>query len=476
MDNKSSISSSKYICSTLDNISLNSNIFLTQVNEALNILNLSALSIVVPILKIKNKISMKLNELSRETREKQQDQEYNENTTHSDDSNIENPINPKNEKADDKIMLFCEQIQNNINLFTSLSNSEAYENIIKSFNELMPDNEMFIERDKKILNLSNNAMSSNLNNSTNKNNNYYDNSQGKLIQNEENDEEDEEGMNHKVNAIHKHIVKKKKKPLRKIHGGHQSTLQRNKEQINKLFNKDLNNLNINTNTNVNTNSSLKNIKEYSSSPPSITTIKKKIPTRKQQKEIDLLNMIQRDYPTNSYIQKASKSFLSRRLYKKVIYQHVFNYYENGYIDDKKVKTGGESGFYKNCKISFKFAGDKIQNVDKLEEFIGKEFRQAFIKLNEEENEYIIAGKIGCSIYELIEKIFKKNMLKHFSISSATLEFYEFYEELVNEFNEKEENVKIISCDEKTLKHIREDWKNLQICRDYVRQKKQQHAI
>ena len=52
-----------------------------------------------------------------------------------------------------------------------------------------------------------------------------------------------------------------------------------------------------------------------------------------------------------------------------------------------------------------------------------------------------------------------------------MEFYEFYEELVSEFNDKEKNVRIIFCDEKILKHLREDWKNLEIVRDFVRKKK-----
>ena len=69
MENKSSISSSKYISSTLDNVTLNSNIFITQMKEALNILDSAALSIIIPILKIQNKILNKL--IEEENRIKQ---------------------------------------------------------------------------------------------------------------------------------------------------------------------------------------------------------------------------------------------------------------------------------------------------------------------------------------------------------------------------------------------------------------------
>ena len=54
---------------------------------------------------------------------------------------------------------------------------------------------------------------------------------------------------------------------------------------------------------------------------------------------------------------------------------------------------------------------------------------------------------------------------------SKLEFYEFYEELASEFNEKEKNVRIIFCEEKLLKHLREDWKNLEMVRNYVKQRK-----
>ena len=106
----------------------------------------------------------------------------------------------------------------------------------------------------------------------------------------------------------------------------------------------------------------------------------------------------------------------------------------------------------------------------------KELRQEFVKLDEDNCEYIIAGKLGCSLYELIQNIFKKNLLKEFSVVKATLEFYEFYEELVNEFNEKESNVKIINCDEKYLKILRQDWESLNTVRDYVKKSKNKLSL
>ena len=453
MEKTSSISSSKFISSTLDNVCLNSNISLTQMKEAMNILDTAIYAAIIPILKIQNKIESKFDILSNEVKDKQ-DTENNENTTHSEESKSENSNTNDNQQNISKMISFCEDIRNNTDLFTQLSNSEEYENIIKSFNELIPDSGMFIEKS---------GVSSNPN--INNNKPPSDDNSEKSENNKKT--KDNINNNNSINPKNrlKKNLKKKKKPLRRPTGAPSNKNKSTAELPKK------------PNTSQNLKNNINKILENKTShiippPPKISHSM----TKKQQKEIDMLNMIQKDFPTNAYIQRISKTFLSRRLFKKVTYQHIFNYYENGSIDDKKVKTVGESAMYKNCKATFKFMGDKIKNTEKIDEMMGKELRQEFAKLDEENCEYIIAGKIGCSVFELIQKIFKRNLLKELSVVNATLEFYEFYEELISEFDENDDNVRIIFCDENILKHVREDWKNLQICRNYVRQKKIENAI
>ena len=57
MEKQSSISSSKFIGSTLDNVILNSNINLTKMKEVMDTLDKAANAIIIPVLKIQNKIS-----------------------------------------------------------------------------------------------------------------------------------------------------------------------------------------------------------------------------------------------------------------------------------------------------------------------------------------------------------------------------------------------------------------------------------
>ena len=71
----------------------------------------------------------------------------------------------------------------------------------------------------------------------------------------------------------------------------------------------------------------------------------------------------------------------------------------------------------------------------------------------------------------MEKIIRRNLYVEYNIIKIIVEFYEFYEELANEFNEKESDVKIINCDEKTLNNLRKDWISLNIVRDFVKKSK-----
>ena len=119
--------------------------------------------------------------------------------------------------------------------------------------------------------------------------------------------------------------------------------------------------------------------------------------------------MQKEYPSNLYVQKVSKTFLSRRLNKDVIYRQIFYYKENGDIEENKLRSAGESTVYKYCKAIFKFYNDDIKNTEKIDEMMGKELKQQFAKVDNEKKEYIIGGKIGCSLSEIIQRVFKQNL-------------------------------------------------------------------
>ena len=193
---------------------------------------------------------------------------------------------------------------------------------------------------------------------------------------------------------------------------------------------------------------------------------------------DLLEILQNEYKDNSYIQKISKTFYKRRLFKHVIYINNFEYKEDGTFEEKKIKSSGESTIYKYGKFTFKFKNDEFNQeiFDKLVKYVGEDLKQCFTKIDDEKKEYIIGGKLGSLIYEFLNKIIRKNLFNEFNIIKACIEFYEFYEELISEFNDNESNVKIINCDEKIYNNLKKDWESLQLVRDYVNKNRKKISI
>ena len=405
MDKQSTISSSKYISSTLDNIILNSDISLTKIKEVLSSLDKATKAIIIPILKIKKKISMKFDLFSKDYTDIKSKAELanKEILTHSeneinDTMNITDiQLNQRYALNHENLINFYQNISNNITLFTRLFNSNEYDNLIKGFEELIPDKEFFSEEDKV--------------------------------------KEKEQIKNIAKNGI------RLKKPRK---------LSRRKKLKKKKILKSLGPL---------ANSILK--QQGDNTHPS---------RQRKLRDFELLAILQKNYPNNGYIRKVSKTFISRRLNKKVIYRHVFEYNEEGNIKENKLRTAGETMVYKYGYFSFKFINDEIKNKKELDELMAQNLKSQFAKTDEENKNYIIGGKIGLSAPELINKVFRKNLYKDYSVVQAVVEFYEFYEELASEFNEKENSsVKIINCDEITLKNLRTDFKNLQLVRNTIKQ-------
>ena len=300
----------------------------------------------------------------------------------------------------ENMIAFYQNIANNIELFTKLFNSNEYDNLIKGFEELIPDNEVFSEEDKV--------------------------------------REKGEIRNISKNAIR---LKKPRRPP-----PHKKGKGKKKKILKRLGPSSIS-------------SSLGKVKTPSSQPS----------RQRKLRDFELLAILQKNYPNNGYIMKVSKTFISRRLKKKVIYRHVFEYKENGNIKENKLRTAGETMVYKYGRFIFKFVDDEIKNTEELDELIGQNLKSLFSKLDEENKNYILGGKIGMSAPELINKIFRQNLYAKYEVVQAIVEFYEFYEELVNDFNDKDPNVRIINCDEITLKNLRSDFKNLQIVRNTIKQ-------
>ena len=396
-------------------------LYLSKIKHAEKILKSKTTQIIVPLLKIQKKVSMKFEIFNKDYNEiiKKAETACKEINTHLEENKNDNmnltdvQLNQKYANDHENMIKFYENIIDKLDLFTKLISSGEYTNIIQEFDKI---------------------------------NNIIDNNDNNI---ENNNNENDINMKDELEQLEKNYV----------------ILRRNnkKNNIKKLIG-------------INSNKILKKL--GSNSKPKKPDTKNGSIKKSKHNSIDLLEALQEEYKDNYYIQKLSKTFLKRRLFKNIIYRHIFNYEEDGSIKDDKLRSSGESTIYKYGKLTIKFKNDELKedNCDKLIKYFQPAFKQSFIKIDNENKQFIIAGKLINLLNEFLDKMIKKNLYVEYNIIKITVEFYEFYEELVNEFNEKESNVKIINCDDKYLKILRQDWESLNTVRDYVKKSKNKLSL
>ena len=383
----------------------NKNLYMSKIREAKNSLEQKAKEIIVPVMKIQKKISLKFDIFTKDYNEiiKKADTANKEIITHleenkNDSMNITDiQLNHKYANTHENMIKFYELVTNKLDLFTNLINSKEYENLIKEFDNIITDNEVLNGEDAKEV---------------------LENFEKKCL-----------------------ILKKNAKKVKKT-----KLIGTNPKKIIKRV----------------------GVKEKEKKGNGKETISKR-----KKHDRDLLDILQSEYKDNSYVQKISKTFLKRRLFKGVIYRNIFSYKEDGTFEENKFRSSGESTIYKYGKFTFKFKNDEFNQdiFDKLVNFVGEELKQCFIKINDEDKEYIISGKIGSLINDFLNKKIRINLYNDYNIVYAKIEFYEFYEELISEFNDNESNVKIINCDEKILNNLKKDWESLKLVRNFVNKTK-----
>jgi hypothetical protein len=391
MERVSNLVSPSYIVSTIKNVSINSDLTLEKIEELMSEIEKASKSIIIPVLKIEKKMKFKLNSFSqnyKEIKEKSYNaiKEINMNEDDKTDTmNITDiQLNQKNAIEHEKLIKLYEDITKRIKLFINLYNSNEFNTLIKDFDSIINDDEIFNKSDME-----------------------------------------------DIEKIDKDNFKTKK-------------------------NRNIKKPNSNSNKN-------KKIKKRLS-----LSKEKKINSANRRKKVDkdLLEVLQNNFPTSNYVQKISKTFLRRRLYKKEIYKHEFIYNKDGTYNDERIRSSGESTVYKYGKIIFNFLNNDFSKMENLEEFMIGYLKQAFFK--QEFNNEIIAGKINLPLNDLLNKVFKNDILrKDFNVEKVEINFFEFYEELVSEFNPKESNVRIENCDDKMLKHLLDDWNMLKEVREFV---------
>lgn len=158
MEKQSRKQSSKHGNSTNKiNSKSNKNLYMSKIREAKNSLEQKAKEIIVPVMKIQKKISLKFDIFTKDYNEiiKKADIANKEIITHleenkNDSMNITDiQLNHKYANTHENMIKFYELVTNKLDLFTNLINSKEYENLIKEFDNIITDNELLNGEDSK---------------------------------------------------------------------------------------------------------------------------------------------------------------------------------------------------------------------------------------------------------------------------------------------------------------------------------------
>lgn len=184
-------------------------------------------------------------------------------------------------------------------------------------------------------------------------------------------------------------------------------------------------------------------------------------TKKSYKDKDILKKIKRDFKQSHYIQKLTKSFITRRLNRSIIYEHNFEFV-NQTVKDKRITTRGDKGVYKYVIFSFQTKNTNESLLNYLAGYFNRKYFSRIYKGN-----VIIGGKLNDQLQNIIKSMFNKtSFYEKFNIKSCNISAYEFYEELSNQFDSSDSSVKIY-LDDKTVQKLKENYKMLCIVREYV---------
>lgn len=180
---------------------------------------------------------------------------------------------------------------------------------------------------------------------------------------------------------------------------------------------------------------------------------------------ELLLKIKRKFSGSSFVKKLTKTFIKRRLNRKITYEHVFDYTGDKVIDNR-IKTIGEKATYKYCKFIIEFSSLTALNNENVITHITNLFKQNYF-IEKQTDRLIFAGKLNDNLLSLIDSSFKLKILKEkFSITKARVYSYEFFEELAQEFDISNGNVKS-HFDDQSLNKLIDNWKMIEKIREYV---------
>lgn len=209
------------------------------------------------------------------------------------------------------------------------------------------------------------------------------------------------------------------------------------------------------------------------------TNSKKHPKRRLDSIDSIMQKVRIEFKSNKFIEKLSKTFVKRKLFRKIICDLKVDYLdkttEKGYKIEV-IKPKPEWHTLRFIKLEFKLLEGEDKKIF-LKKLCSK-FREIFqlnyaFKINEEESKLEFIGKHDFN--KLMSNYLESLIFaKQFKIANAHVMVYEIFEDLVNEFIFRE-GVETYFQNDKLCNKLVSNYENLQKIREFITKIKQRRT-
>jgi hypothetical protein len=158
----------------------------------------------------------------------------------------------------------------------------------------------------------------------------------------------------------------------------------------------------------------------------------------------------------------TKTFLTRKLTKKVIWSSEFDFKSSDPFSE--LRDIIKSATYKYAKINFSISHYPTNALELVKSLFKKYI------LTYKEKQLTVAGEMDGELENLVEKFRDEELVKKFHIDFMKIEVYAFMEEILAEFDDKDENTLKNYSDEE-IETLRNDWETIQQMRVYWKELK-----
>lgn len=164
---------------------------------------------------------------------------------------------------------------------------------------------------------------------------------------------------------------------------------------------------------------------------------------------------------------VTKTFLTRKLLKRITWSSEYDFLSDNL--EKNHREIVKSATYKYIKLTIAMADNSQCNLHS--DFINflKELLKSFICQFKEDNVIVLAGELAIELEDFVEKIKNRDLSKRFSINSIKAQIFAFMEELLSDFDNKDEHtyfsfspeeIRTMVNDFEVIEQMRKKWKHL----------------